>query len=117
MKPVLFLLLWLLPGCEQRTLEPTDPLTQKAWCSGSMTYRFGSDGNFEMSNSTSGQRWSGNWLYTQARTDREINLHFGPNQLIQIIHLPTIHCTEIKLTALWTDEIAHEIPVQCQVCQ
>ena len=116
MKPFLLVLLWLLLGCEQ-TPEPIDPLTQTAWCNGSMTYRFGSDGSFEMSNSTSGQRWSGNWSYTQARTDLEINLHFGPNRLIQIIRLHTIYCTETNLTARWTDEIAHEIPVQCPVCK
>ena len=122
MKPLLYVLLWLLLGCEQRTPEPIDPLTQTAWCSGSMTYRFGSDGSFEMNNSTSGQRWSGNWSYTQARTDLEINLYFGPNRLIQIIRLQTIQCTETNLTARWTgtpdrDEIARDIPVQYQVCK
>ena len=117
MKPFLLLLVWLLLSCAQRIPEPIDPLTQRVWCYGSMAYRFGSDGSFEMTNSPLHQRWSGNWSYTQARTDLEINLHSGPNRLIQLIRLQTIHCTETNLTALWTDEIAHEIPVQCQVCQ
>lgn len=81
-----------------------------------MTYRFGYDGIFEMNDSTSGQRWSGNWSYTQARTDLEINLHFGPNRLIQIIRLHTSQCTETSLTALWTDEIAKNIPVTWRAC-
>lgn len=117
MKCSLLLVLWLLLSCEQRTPEPIDPLTQTTWCTGSMTYRFGSDGRFEMNNSRSGQRWGGNWSYTQARTDLEINLHSGPNRLIQLIRLQAIHCTNTMLTARWTDEIAHAIPTRCQVCQ
>lgn len=117
MKSFLFVWLWLLLSCEQHTPEPMDPLTKTAWCNGSMTYRFGSDGSFEMNSIPSGQRWSGNWSYTQARTDLEIDLHFGPNQLIQIIRLQTIQCTETKLTALWTDEIAQQIPMEWKACK
>ncbi len=74
MKPFLFLLVWLLLSCRQGTPEPIDHLTQTAWCNSSMTYRFGSDGSFEMKKYVGEFDLAGTTLTTAIRGDKTLFL-------------------------------------------
>ena len=115
--PLYILTVGLFASCQNRPIEPeSDRLTSTSWCNGAtMAYRFDADGSFTM-RSTTGTVWGGNWSYTQPLTDIEINLRYGPNRLIQIIRLQHIQRTDSTITAIWTDEIAKEIPVSWQAC-
>lgn len=121
MKPIMFVFCILMSGltsCQYTLPAPDDLLTHATWCDGYRTYQFKADGSFRMTNPQTEKVWSGSWFYRNAstRTELEIDLRFGPNNQIQIIQLKAIDCLSTKLSASWTDEIAHEIPVAWQAC-
>jgi hypothetical protein len=111
--------LLLLMSCLDREVieiaKPDPPFTN-TWCDNNRTtYHFAPDGLFTMQ-ATTGESWGGHWSYAPNSADIEINLRYGPDKTIQIIHLGDIQYDATELTARWSDEISRNIPLFWKPC-
>jgi len=116
---LLSLMALLLLSCLDRELieiaKPDAPFTN-TWCDNKRTsYNFTPDGLFTMY-TTTGESWGGHWSHAPNSADIEINLRYGPDQRIQIIHLRNISYDETQLTGTWSDEISRKVPLLWKPC-